>query len=193
MDPIAVDVRMVRALLGSELRLTPGRVLMARVVATGASGRGALNIAGSVIDAELPGSVRAGQELRLIVRHVTPEKVVLSLSDQTPTTATPAAIPLPGGGGLRVTDQDAEDSANEAASDAHVLSLRYDAPTLGAVDLRFELRPSSLRLAVSLQAGDSVQRAQAGADELQRTLREILGRSVSVAVTARREPIDIYA
>ena len=39
MDPIAVDVRLIKAVLGTELRLTPGRALMARGVATDAAGQ----------------------------------------------------------------------------------------------------------------------------------------------------------
>jgi len=193
MDPIAVDVRLVGALLGTELRISPGRALMARVVAAAPSGRGALNIAGTVIDAELPGHVQAGQELRLIVSQVSPEKVVLRLSDQPPPATAPAAVPLPGGGSLRVTEQEPEGSGTRAAPGAHVLALRYDSHALGPVDLRFELDPASLRLGVSLAAGDPLQRALAGADELQRALRESVGRSVTVTVSPRREPIDVYA
>jgi hypothetical protein len=192
MEAIAVDVRLVSALLGTELRISPGRALMARVVAVDPSGRGTLNIAGTTIDAELPRHVQAGQELRLIVREATPEKVVLSLSDQAAAPAT-ATVPLPGAGSLRVTEQEPDKPGGREAPDACVLALRYDAPTLGAVDFRFELAPSSLRLAVTLAAGDPVLRAQAGADELGAALLESLGRSVSVTVSARREPIDVYA
>ena len=166
---------------------------MARVVATGPVGRGALNIAGAVVDAELPEHVRDGQELRLIVREVTPQKVVLSLSDQPVAPPAAQSVALPGGGGLRVTEDGPEQSGSRAVPDAHVLALRYDAPHLGAVDLRFELDPASLRVAVSLAAGDPLQRARTGAEELQQALHESLGRAVSVSVSARREPIDLYA
>ena len=193
MDPIAVDVRLIHALLGTELRLTPGRALMARVVATDASGRGALNIAGTVIDAKLPRHVQAGEELRLIVRQVSQEKVVLGLSEQAAAAPAPPAVSLPGGGRLRVSEQEPERAGGQAASDAHVLALRYDAPALGPVDLRFELDPGSLRLSVTLAAGDPVALAQAGADELQQALRDSVGRTVGVTVSARHEPIDVYA
>ena len=55
---------------------------MARVVTADGLGRGSLNIAGAVIDASLPKDIQAGQELRLTVRHVSAERVELSLSDQ---------------------------------------------------------------------------------------------------------------
>ena len=52
---------------------------MARVVTTaGPGGKGALSIAGVVIDAELPKQVKAGQDLRLVVKEVTAERVVLT-------------------------------------------------------------------------------------------------------------------
>jgi len=192
MDPIAVDVRLIKAVLGTELRLTPGRALMARVVATDAAGRGALSIAGTVVDAKLPRHVQAGAELRLIVREVSSEKIVLSLSDQAAAAPPPPAVPLPGGGRLRVTEQQPERAGGQAR-DAHVLAVRYDAPALGPVDLRFELDQGSLRLSVTLGAGDPVSLAQAGADQLQQALRDSVGRAVSVTVSARREPIDVYA
>ena len=67
MDPINVDVRLIKAVLGTELRIAPGRALMARVVTADGLGRGSLNIAGAVIDATLPKDIQAGQELRLTV------------------------------------------------------------------------------------------------------------------------------
>ena len=70
MDPINVDIRLIKAVLGTELRIAPGRGLMARVVAADGAGRGSLNIAGALIDAALPKDIQAGQELRLTVRHV---------------------------------------------------------------------------------------------------------------------------
>ena len=192
MDPIAVDVRLVRALLGAELRFVPGRVLMARVVAADPSGRGTLSIAGTAIDAELPRHVHAGQELRLVVREVTADRITLGLSDQ-PAAPAPTSVPLPGGGSLRVSEQPPEQSGSPRGRDAHVLALCYEAPTLGAVELRFELDPAALRLAVIVAAGDPAQRAQAGAEELRKALSETVGRTVTVTVSSRREPIDIYA
>lgn len=191
MDPIAVDVRLIKAVLGAELRIAPGRVLMARVLTADGSGRGSLSIAGAVIDAELPKDVKAGQELRLTVHHVSPERVELSLSDPTALAAAAAAT-LPGGGTVRVADRD-PGAAGAHGDDRHSLTLRYDAPALGAVDLRFELDPQSLRLTATFAAGDPVERARAGAGQLREALTEALGRPVTVEVSARREPLDVYA
>jgi hypothetical protein len=193
MDPIAVDVRLIKAVLGTELKIAPGRILMARVVATDRTGRGTLNIAGMTLEAKLPKDVQAGQELRLTVRHVTPDRVELSMTDPSAVGAPPAA--LPGGGAVQVSERDAGGGAAGPGSDRHTLSLRYDAPALGPVDLRFELDPGSLRLTATLAAGEPVDRAIRQAEELREALSAAVGdgRSVSVDVRARREPLDVYA
>jgi hypothetical protein len=192
-DPINVDIRLIRAVLGAELRIAPGRALMARVVNLNAAGRGSLSIAGALIDAKLPPGVQAGQELRLTVRHVSPEQVVLGLSDQNaPPPPAAAAAPLPGGGTVQVTQRDAGGSAPRSDG-RHSLALRYDAPALGPVDLRFDLDPRSLRVSAVLAAGGPVEQARARAGELGDALSEALGRPVTVEINARREPLDVYA
>jgi hypothetical protein len=195
MDPIAVDVRLIRAVLGADLKIAPGRALMARVVSADGSGRGSLSIAGALLDAELPKEVQAGQELRLTVRHVSPERVELSLasSDQAGAAAASSA-PLPGGGTVRVAERDPGEAGGAGQADGrHSLTLRYDAPTLGAVDLHFELDPQSLRLSATLAAGAPVERALDGAGELRDALSQALGRPVTVDISTRREPLDVYA
>jgi hypothetical protein len=197
-DPINVDIRLIRAVLGAELRVAPGRALMARVVSVYPGGRGALSIAGALIDAQLPKGVEAGQDLSLVVRHVSPERVVLGMAgDQT---ATPAPVPppaaqLPGGGTVQVTERDAGGAGGGSgrAGDRHALALVYDAPALGAVDLRFELDSGALRLTATLAAGEPVARARDAAGELRDALSEALGRPATVEIGARREPLDVYA
>lgn len=198
MDPINVDIRLIKAVLGAELRIAPGRALMARVVTADGLGRGSLNIAGAVIDAALPNDIQAGQELRLTVRHVSADRVELSLSGQgLPTAAAGDAVPLPGGGTLRVTERDTSDGGGGAGSgdgaDRQSLALRYDAPALGAVDLRFDLDSGSLRLSATLRAGEPHQSAVDAAGELRDALTEALGRPVTVDISPRREPLDVYA
>jgi hypothetical protein len=196
MDPIALDIRLIKAVLGAELRIAPGRVLMARVASTDGHGRGVITIAGEPLEAELPEHVQAGQELKLLVREATPERVVLGLADQTPK-APVAEIPLPGGGTIRITDEEGAAPGNPGRAGArpgtHTLTLRYDAPALGAVDLRFDLEPGALRVAVALAPGDPLQQAQAGATELQEALQRAVEQAVSVTVQPRREPLDLYA
>ena len=194
MDPINLDIRLIRAVLGAELRIAPGRALMARVVSLDPAGRGSLSIAGALIDAKLPPGVEAGQELRLTVRHVSPEQVVLGLSDQNaPPPATAPAAQLPGGGTVQVTERDARNRSAGQSADRHSLALVYNAPALGPVDLRFDLDPGSLRVTAVLAAGEPAEQARARATELTHALSEALGRPVRVDITARREPLDVYA
>lgn len=192
MGPIAVDIRLIRAMLGPGIRIVPGRALMARVVAAQSPGRGSLSIAGVVIEAELPKHVRAGQDLRLVVREVSAQRVVLGLSDQ-PIAAPPApAVPLPGAATVRVTERE-QGSQGGQGGGAHSVTLRYEAPTLGALDLRFDLDPSSLRVTVTAAAGMAFERTSAEADALREALAGSVGRPTTVSVAPRREPLDVYA
>jgi hypothetical protein len=77
-----------------------------------------------------------------------------------------------------------------------VLALAYDAPALGTVDLRFELDPQSLKVNATLAAGQPAASATATAAELRDALTQALGeggRTVTVEITPRREPLDVYA
>ena len=166
---MAVDFRVLRTLLTPEINIVVGRAMMARVVVADGSGRGSLSIAGYLLEAELPKDVRAGDDLRLVVRDVNAERVLLGISDshqETPPPpvplAAPVTIPLPGGGSVQVTERDAG-GAQASSQDAHTLSLRYDAPALGAVEVRFELNPTSLRLGVTVAAGLG-RRQRSGSD-----------------------------
>jgi hypothetical protein len=193
MEPIPVDIRLIRAVLGSELRIAPGRAMLARVVTTDGLGRGALSIAGALIDAELPQHVHTGQELRLVVREVSADRVVLGLSDQV-VAPPPAPVDLPGGGTVRVNEDDEGGGSPSGASPGNQrLSLRYDAPALGPVDLRFELEAGSLRVVVALSPGDPLDLGRSGAAALQQTLAAGTDRPVTVTVAGRREPLDLYA
>lgn len=192
MDPIAVDIRLIKAVLGTELRIAPGRALVARVVSTDGRGRGVITIAGEPLEAELPEHLQAGQELRLVVRDATSERVVLSLSDQAASAQAPE-IPLPGGGTIRISEEDAPGAGGASTPGTHTLSVRYDAPRLGPVDLRFELTPATLRLAVAVAPGQALTQAENGAGELQQALQGALEQAVSVVVTPRHEPLDVYA
>jgi hypothetical protein len=199
MQPLVVDLVLLRAVQTGELRITPGRAIMARVVQTEIAqhGRGLISIAGELIEAELPRHVKPGDELRLTVRHVTADKVELSMGDrgaaalQTPP---PAAIPLPGGATLTVNDDGSPPRTARTDTDhPHTLLLTYETPTLGAVDLRFVLDAGSLKLAVTVPAGQTHGLAQNRAAELRQRLSDQLHRPVELVISPRREPLDVYA
>ena len=195
MQPLAVDAALLRTVLATDVKLTLGRELMARVAAVGGEGRGVLSLAGMLLEAELPSTVRAGDELRLQVRELTPERVVLAVQNdaQVPAAAPVEAprVPLPGGGFVRVAERDAGGPLT-AGDQTHTLSVRYDAPTLGAIDLQFTLSSGALALKVAVAPG-----AYATADEhaarLQATLAEAAARPATVTVVTRREPVEVFA
>ena len=126
---------------------------------------------------------------------MTPERVVLSMSDQnSPPPAAPPADPLPGGGhAASHRARCRRRGGGSGGPHGRHLSLRYDAPALGAVDLRFELDPGSLRVAATL-ARRRAGRARARPTPASCATRsEALGPPVTVDVSARREPLDVYA
>lgn len=199
MQPLAVDPRILRTLVGPDIKIVPGRAMMARVVVADGTGRGSLSIAGFLTDAELPKGVRAGEDLRLVVRDVSPERVLLSIAPEhaaaqpAPAPPPPAstAVPLPGGGTVQVTERDARGTP-EGSAQAHTLALRYDAPALGAVDLQLALDPGTLTVSVTVSAA-ALAPAQADSEALRTALSDELGRPVSVTIRPRREPVDVYA
>ncbi len=224
--PLAINPQALRVLVGPDIKIVPGRAVMARVVqGQQPGGRGSLSIAGYLLDAELPESVQTGDDLRLVVKDVNAERVLLSISDPHEPDQTPPShqapptqqtqqsqplhtqildpslaaqggwgpIPLPGGGSVQVTERDAGGAGGRAADRQNVL-LRYNAPALGAVDLRFQMDAGALSLSVTLPPGQPLELAQAGAESLRQALiQSAPGRAVSVTVAPRREPLDLYA
>jgi len=185
-----VDMALLRALETPDLRLVPGRAVMARVVDQ-QNGRGQITIAGAKLEAQLPEHLNAGDELRLTVKEITDDKVVLSMSQ--PTDAPIGAeAPLPPRTDEAEND-DADGQADSDGSETHTLSLRYPAPALGPVDLRFDLSDEALRITVALASGSSFSAAVAAASQLRGAVTEATGRAVSVTVLPRHEPVEVYA
>lgn len=195
MQPLAVDAALLRTVLATDVKLTVGRELMVRVASLTGEGRGVLSLAGMLLEAELPNNVSAGQELRLQVREMTPEKVVLAIKDDSqPPPAAPVETPrvqLPGGGHLRVAERDAGGSL-AAGDQTHTLTLRYDAPSLGAIDLHFTLTPGALALTVAVSPG-AYETADDQAAALQAALASAAERAAKVTVVPRREPVEVFA
>jgi hypothetical protein len=224
--PLAINPQALRVLVGPDIKIVPGRALMARVVQAAPGQKGSLSIAGYLVDAELPENVQTGDDLRLVVRDVNAERVLLAITDsheaaqaqpgqaaqqghaaqpaqpaqplhaQIPDAAlaAPPPVPLPGGGNVQVTERDAGGGAGGRAGERQNVLLRYNAPALGAVDLRFQMDAGALSLTVSLAPGQPLQLAQAGAESLRQALSQSLpGRAVSVTISPPRGPLDLYA
>lgn len=192
MEPLAVDLSTLVRALDSELRLAPGRVLMARVIEPpNENGRGTLSLAGMALEASLPENVEHGQPLRLTVREVNPERVVLTLGADQPAALMPSVVPLPGGASVWVAEDDDHTSTGAGKKNSSV-SLHFDAPTLGRIDLRLELGDGNLRAAVAVSSA-ALEQAGGNAKQLQTALVEAVKLPTEVSVTARHDPLDIYA
>src|SRR4051794_8172944 len=122
MEALAVDLQLLRSLMLPELKLLPGRALMARVVDIDAAGRGTLSLAGALLEAELPKHLQAGQEVRLLVRDVTPDRVVLGLAPhQAP--IPPVPTPLPGGGTIHVSERETTTKGGPGGPASHTIMI----------------------------------------------------------------------
>src|SRR6266542_3222198 len=95
----AADLILLRTVLpGPALR--PGAVLAARVLE-----KGLLSLAGARVSARLPDDVRPGDALRLRVKELGPERIVLQIVPDPPPAAT-AVVALPGGATARIVEDE---------------------------------------------------------------------------------------
>jgi hypothetical protein len=173
MQIAAPDLVLLRtALQGPALR--PGAMLVARVLENGL-----LSLAGARVNASLPDDVKPGDALRLRVKELGPERIVLQIVPDPPPAAT-AAVALPGGASARIVED--EEGSGGRGSDRAVL-LRYDSPTLGRLDIRL----SSSGATVSATEGPPAAAARTAAGELAAAL------GAPVAVVGRRSALDALA
>lgn len=176
------------------LVVRPGMILAGRVAERHGQ-MGLLMLAGAALSAKLPDEVPAGAKLRLVVSEANAERIVLRIADQaqTPPPALAVALPLPGGEAARVyrDESEAEGEENDAAPSR--VSLVYDSPRLGPLDLVLTLEDGRVTAGVRAAAGAPFEEAQAAAADLERALGEATGRPALVSVTPRREPLDLYA
>lgn len=172
-----------------EVTLRPGQLIAARVV-----DRGSISIAGLVLSATLPESVRPGETLRLRVDEVTPERLLLRVAEQPAQQAPPAGVPLPLPDGTQARIHVAEqDPGGGPEGRPPSVTLAYDSPALGRIDLRLELPPRAVTATVAAAVGEPAERAEAAAGELRAGLARALGREAQVRVVPRHDPVDVYA
>lgn len=200
MERIAVDLKLLRV-AAPDLALTVGRSLAARVLERGAQQVGIIDLAGAILTAELPDDVHVGDRLRLVVRETTTERVLLQIAPPaqtaTPGLVPPAAAELHWPGGARLAVLEREGSAaggrgGEAGEEAGALTLRYEAPALGVVQLSIALDAGGVRAHVELGAGEALALGEREAGRLRAALADATRRPATVTLSARRDPLDVY-
>jgi hypothetical protein len=199
MDAIQVNAVLLRAML-PDLPLTAGTKVMGRVLERHAQ-HGLLNIGGAILVAKLPDGVEPGQRLRLAVSEVTGDTIVMRVvpdaaaqQQQLPVAiAGPSvAIPVPGGAAARLQVVGEEAGAGEAPG-TQVVTVRYDSPQLGRIEVRLALGPDGLVAGVGASPGQPVELAGEHAGELRGALARAVGRPVDVHVATRRDRVDLRA
>jgi len=216
MQPVSLDAALLRLQLPGFV-LKEGTSVVARVASRGEGAKGALVLAGQLLKASLPDGVRAGDTLRLAVAEITPERVVLQLVERTPgepgqapppaqsqaqsqapqgPAQAPAALPVPPPApqaALRDADPEGGTGRRGGGGDGRSgVSLTYETPRLGRLDLRIDRGPEGVVATIGVPAGAHAL-AHARAETLRQALEARTGLPAVVRIAARREPFDAYA
>jgi hypothetical protein len=193
MEALRIQAALLRAQL-PDLVLREGMQLVAKV-AERHERHGIIVLAGAPLTAELPDEVQAGDVLRLTVAESGGERVVLRIADPSaqPPVAPGLGLPLPGGAHARVTVDERAEGGGPGGEDAAEIRLTYASPTLGPVELHLSLAGEQVLVGVRARAGEPVARAEAAAAELREAVAAATGRTAQVRVSARRDPLDVYA
>lgn len=197
MSVVSVELALVRAGL-PDLSLRPGTTLAARI-ADRQGAHGVLVLAGVPLVAQLPPGLEAGARLRLAVQDANADRLVLRVVEQfAPAQAQvappppAAALPLPDDG--RATVHVTERDVRGGGQDEHAsVSLRYESPALGAIDLRLSVAPGLVAAAVQAAAGHAHGAAATSATDLRESLEAATGRRADVTVSERHDPFEAYA
>ena len=192
MRPLAVDLVLLRQ-AAPDLPLVLGRSLMARVVERHGPQLGIINLAGAYLTAELPSHLQAGDRLRLVVRELTPDRLVLQLveSQASPSQAALGLAEPPAEGG-RVIVLPAEGDGSGEGERAHVVTLRFESDTLGTVELRVGLDDALVHVLAAFADGPPLALARASAGALRDALAVAAARPAEVELVRRPDPLDVY-
>src|SRR3954453_14552164 len=186
MDPIAVTAALLRNQL-PDVPIREGASMMARVASRGES-HAVLVIAGIPVTAELPRDIPAGSTLKLKVKEVSADRVWLQIDPQGPTAApTPvvaqADAPLPARPHVAVEEEPGRRRGADGEL-ADIVSLSFNSPTLGRLDLRLEFGGERLLAEVPTPPGPPYRAAANSAERLRATL-EAVGLEATVKVRPR--------
>src|SRR4051794_18531463 len=203
-----VQLVMLRALAGmgartQETPLRAGDVLPARVLKGGA-----LLLAGVRVPATLPPGLEPGALVRLKVREVSAERLVLQVVEQqdpapadqaqaaAPTPVPTFAVPLPGGAAARLfvePDGDGAAGGGAASRGPSTVTLRYESAGLGRVDLALTIEDGAVRAVAHAPAGEVAERLRAASTDLRLALASALARPAAVDIVAHAEVLDVSA
>ena len=199
MQPIAVQLITLQQVM-PDVTLRLGQSLLARV-AERHGDRGILMIAGQPLVATLPENVRAGDVLKLAVRDITAEQVVMQMHEGKE--AAQAArqdaqqlvpVPFPGGPPASIiVDDQASGGEGAGEGDVSTVALTYESPALGAMNFRIGMDGSRVVVEVRTAAGAPLEIATAAADALQDCLAYATERAASVTVSPRPGSFNVSA
>jgi hypothetical protein len=192
MDPIAVTAALLRNQL-PDVPIREGATIMARVASRGES-HAVIVIAGLPLTAALPPEVEPGATLKLKVKAVSAERVWLQIEPQP---STPASVPgqpaaAPAEPPRLAVEEPPARRRGADGEPADVVSLAFNSPELGRLDLRLELRGERLLAEVTTPAGRPHSLASTNAERLRANL-EAVGLEATVTVRPRQAPLDLYA
>ena len=197
MQPIAVQIITLQQVM-PDVSLRLGQSLLARV-AERHGDKGILMIAGQPLVAQLPEHVRAGDVLKLAVRDITAEQVVMQMHEgkeaaeaqQAPDTV---PVPFPGGPPASIiVDDQASGGDGAGEGDVAAIAVTYDSPALGPINLRIGMDASAVAAEVRIAAGAPLELATAASSALRDALAEGTERAATVAVVPRPGSFDVSA
>ena len=198
MQPIALQLITLQAVM-PDVTLRLGQTLLARV-ADRHGDRGILMIAGQPLVAQLPAHVRAGDVLKLAVRDISAEQVVMQLHEgkemaQAQQAADPSLVPFPGQPPSRIIVDDQASGGDGSAGEGEVaaIALTYESPALGPINLRIGMDATNVAAEVRIAAGAPLELAQAAASVLRDSLAAGTERAASVSVVPRPGSFDVSA
>lgn len=186
---------LIRGPLLPDIGVRPGTILHGRVLDAAT-----LSLEGVRLAAKLPADVVAGEVLRLQVQEAGPERLHLHVVERAPapeqqaaqapqTPPVPVAVPLPGGATISILPDGGRDGAGSRGAAAAAVTVRFDSPALGRLDIRLDGQAA----AVHVSAGEPAATVRAAAPELGAALAAVTGRPVQVTVHPRARTLDASA
>jgi hypothetical protein len=188
MEPIAVAAALLREQM-PDVTLRPGSTVVARVASLHEQ-RAVIVLGGVPLTAEVPPGVENGATLRLKVREVTPDRVTLQIDPQSQVVpqAPPPEVQQP----RVLVEEPPHRGRGEDGEPADIVSLSFNSPSLGRIDLRLELNGVRLLTDVTTPAGPATDLARGSSERLRANL-EGKGLDPTVRVRPRRQSFDGYA